>query len=478
MRLRFAPSPTGFLHIGNARTAIINNLLALKNKADLILRIEDTDMERSSLESEKSIINDLKWLGIEWSEGPDIGGNYGPYRQSERFDIYRKYTDKLLNEGKAYHCFCTSEEIDEMRKEAQKTGRNETYNGRCRNLSQEQKQKFLDEGRKPTIRFKVESDIDISFNDIIKGDVSFNSSNIGGDFIIVGSDKVPVYNYIVVIDDSLMKITHVVRGEDHLSNTPKQILIAKALQFELPQYAHMPLVMGDDRKKLSKRHGITSVNLYREEGYLPEALVNYISMLGWAADNEEEIISMNEIVKQFELSKIAASSAVFDFKKLKWMNGNYIRSLDNDELFNKMRPFLEKEYSLQDMDQNHVKEIIAFLKPYCELLEDINSQISHFFSNTIEYADEVKELLNSENGTKIIEASKKLFDSVLTEQNYHSDYINLVKEMTGSTGKNLFMPCRALITGSIHGPDLAETMRLYGYDKCKNRILAATKLMA
>ncbi len=476
MRLRFAPSPTGFLHIGNARTAIINNLLALKNKADFVLRIEDTDMERSSIESENSIINDLKWLGIEWTEGPDIGGNYGPYRQSERFDIYQKYTEKLLNEGKAYHCFCTPEEIDNMREEAQKTGRNETYNGKCRNLSKEQKQAFLDEGRKPTVRFKVDSDIDITFNDIIKGDISFNSSNIGGDFIIVRSDQIPVYNYIVVIDDSLMEISHVVRGEDHLSNTPKQILIAKALNFELPLYAHMPLVMGNDRKKLSKRHGITSVNIYREEGYLPEALVNYISMLGWAAENEEEIISLNEIVKQFELNKIAASSAVFDFKKLKWMNGNYIRTLENNELFNKMRPYLEKEYSLDNMDQNHIIEIITFLKPYCELLGDINDQIFHFFSDTIDYSSEVRELLKSENGVKIIAASKELFDSVLTEHNYHSDYINLVKEMTGATGKNLFMPCRALITGSIHGPDLAETMRLYGYDKCKKRILAACQL--
>ncbi|MDA3899758.1 MAG: glutamate--tRNA ligase [Spirochaetes bacterium] len=476
MRLRFAPSPTGFLHIGNARTAIINNLLSQKHNASLVLRIEDTDMERSSKESEDSIMKDLSWLGIQWTEGPDCGGDYGPYRQSERFDIYKEYTEKLLSEGKAYYCYCSAEETEQMRKEAQASGRNETYNGNCRNLTSEQKTRLEQEGRKPTIRFHVNPDKDISFNDTIKGSVSFNSSNIGGDFIIVRSDGIPVYNYIVVIDDALMKISHVIRGEDHLSNTPKQLLISQALGFDTPEYAHLPLVMGEDKKKLSKRHGITSVNLYREEGYLPEALVNYISMLGWASDDEEEILPISEIIKQFELTKIGASSAVFDFKKLRWMNGNYIRSTEGAKLLKLMYPFLSKEYDLKSYSDGWLIAVITFLTPYCELLSDINTQISHFLSDDIVYTDEIKELLLSEDGWKIVETTKELFDSKLTSDNFYSDYINLVKEKTGAKGKNLFMPCRSIMTGSIHGPDLAETMKLYDFGKCKIRANTAYNL--
>ena len=282
MRLRFAPSPTGYLHIGNARTAVVNYVIARKFNAAYVLRIEDTDMERSSAESERSILEDLSWLGIRWDEGPGAGGEYGPYRQSERFDIYRDYTRRLLENGSAYHCYCSPEELEAMRREAQAAGRPFVYPGRCRNLSEAEKKRLESEGRSPTVRFHVPEGRSIEVDDLIKGRVLFGSENIGGDFIIVRSDGVPMYNYIVIIDDALMKISHVIRGEDHLTNTPKQIMIARALDLPVPQYAHLALVLGPDRSKLSKRHGITSVKMYRREGYLPEALVNYLSMLGWA----------------------------------------------------------------------------------------------------------------------------------------------------------------------------------------------------
>jgi glutamyl-tRNA synthetase len=280
VRVRFAPSPTGFIHIGNVRTAVYNYIIAKKYNADFVLRIEDTDMERSMQEYEKMLMEDLKWLGIHWSEGPDIKGDFGPYRQSERFDIYNEYTKKLLQNGSAYHCYCTPEELDETRKSAAAANMPIVYSGKCKNLSPEDKKRYEAEGRKPSVRFNIPENTDIEIDDIIKGKVIFNSENIGGDFIIVRSDGVPVYNYIVVIDDVLMKITHVIRGEDHLSNTPKQMVIANALGVPFPKYAHLGLVLGPDRSKLSKRHGITSLRNFREQGYLPEALVNYLALLG------------------------------------------------------------------------------------------------------------------------------------------------------------------------------------------------------
>jgi len=323
MRVRFAPSPTGFLHIGNARTAVVNHLIAQKNNAEYIIRIEDTDRERSTRESEISILEDLKWLGIKWTEGPDKGGDFGPYRQSERDHIYREYTARLIKSGHAFRCFCSREEVEEEKNRC--VAENRPFLDKCRDISVEEQERLASEGREFTVKFRVPENESITFEDRIKGTVTFNSSNIGGDFIIVRSDGGPVYNYIVIIDDMLMEVTHVVRGEDHLSNTPKQILIGKALGIAVPDYAHLPLILGFDKKKLSKRHGITSVDLYRQEGYLPEALVNYLGLLGWSTETGEEILPADELVKLFDLSAIGKSPAVFDFQKLKWINGNYLK---------------------------------------------------------------------------------------------------------------------------------------------------------
>lgn len=472
MRVRFAPSPTGFLHIGNARTAILNYLIAKKYNAKLILRVEDTDTERSSKESEQSIYEDLKWLGLEWNEGPDLGGDFGPYRQSERFDIYKKYTDKLLAEEKAYYCYCSQEELDKMRDQANKDGKKFVYPGHCRNLSEEQKQKYIEEGRKPTVRFKVNENEEIKITDHIKGEVVFNSDNIGGDFIIVRSDGGPIYNYIVVIDDSLMEISHVIRGEDHLSNTPKQIMIARALGFKDPEYAHMPLVMGNDRKKLSKRHGITSVNLYKEEGYLPEALVNYIAMLGWASESGEEVFSVDELVKQIDINNLAKSSAIFDFKKLRWMNGIHIRNYDLEKIKNLFTPYIEKAgYDLSIIDNEWLTRVIDFIRIKCEVLADIGSAIKMFIEEIPEPEADALEMLKSEAGQTAIKAAFELINNnKITKENFADDFINQVKEMTGLKGKNLFMSCRAVLTSNLHGPDLAESLKLIGFEKCVKRI--------
>ncbi len=460
---RFAPSPTGFLHVGNARTAIFNYLIARKYKGKFILRIEDTDFERSKKEYENAIIEDLKWLGIDWDEGP--------YRQSERFDIYKEYTEKLLNKGLAYHCYCTPDELDKMRKECLRKGKMPKYNGRCRNLTEEQKRKFEKEGRKPTIRFKVEEGINIVINDLIRGKVEFNSSNIGGDFIIVRSDGVPVYNYIVVIDDYLMNITHVIRGEDHLSNTPKQILIAKALDFPIPQYAHHPLILGPDRSKLSKRHGITSVAKYREEGYLPEALFNYLSLLGWSSEDGKEIFSKEELIEAIDISRIGKSAAIFDFQKLKWLNGIYIRNYNIDRLTQLLVKFIEKDYDLSNYSKDWLKKFTETIRGNLEVLKDIKNWAKIFFDDIIEYDTEVLEFLENSEIIRILEEFENILKEVneITDENYKEIFKKIIKK-TNIKGKKLFMPIRAVITGKLSGPDLQATLVLIGKERILKRI--------
>jgi glutamyl-tRNA synthetase len=471
MRVRFAPSPTGFLHIGNARTAVINYLVSRKYGAKMVLRIEDTDMERSTGESELSIMDDLRWMGISWDEGPDKGGEYGPYRQSERFDIYRQYTEKLLAGGKAYHCYCTKEELEETRKGADGSTASFTYNGKCRNLSREETQRFIDEGRKPTVRFHVPENETVTIKDHLKGDTQFNSNNIGGDFIIVRSDGVPVYNYIVVIDDALMNITHVVRGEDHLSNTPKQILIGKALGLPIPEFAHMPLILGPDRSKLSKRHGITSVDLYRKEGYLPEALMNYLAMLGWATESGEEILPFDELLKHFELDGLGKSATVFDFQKLRWMNGQYIRSYAIPALTDLMIPYIEQAgFSPSSVPREKLESIIALLRGSCEVLSDIGRFIPIFLEDATIPDEEADAMLREDYAREIITAAADLIDKEINAENFAAELIHKIKDNSTQKGKKLFMPVRALVTGRLKGPDLEQALPLIGYENIKKRI--------
>ncbi len=462
MRLRY-------LHIGNARTAVINCLIARKEKATFVLRVEDTDRDRSTRESEESIINDLKWLGIDWNEGPDIGGDYGPYRQSERFDIYKMYTDKLLNEGSAFRCFCTSEEVEDQKKSAEKENR--PYHDRCRNLSPEEVTSLENEGRTHAIRFRVPSGKPVTVRDAVKGNVEFNSDNIGGDFVIVRTDGIPVFNYIVIIDDALMKISHVIRGEDHLPNTPKQVLVARALGLPEPEYAHLALVLGPDRSKLSKRHGITSVGMYRKEGYLPEALVNYLAMLGWATESGEEIMDIDTITSQIGLDRLAKSAAVFDFQKLRWMNNTYIKNYSLSSITDLFIPYLrEGGFDPDTMDRADLEKIIEVARNYCDVLSDITSIIGIFLNNVNEPDEEAGALLQEEDSVALIRAAKELLGNEITEENFTESMIPKIKEATSFKGKKLFMPVRALLTGRLKGPELDLALPLIGYERCKKRI--------
>ena len=356
-RVRFAPSPTGHLHIGNARTAILNWLFAKHTNGKFILRIEDTDPERSVEKYIEQIYEDLRWLGLNWDEGPDISGPYGPYRQSQRFSIYQKYAKQLIDEGKAYPCFCTPEELEQMRKESHAKGETGFYNRKCLHLSEEEKQKLLQEGRNPAIRFKVPDQTQVTFNDIVKDELNFDTENIS-DFVIMRSEGIPTYNFAVVVDDSLMKITHVIRGDDHVSNTPRQIMLYQAFGFELPQFAHIPMILGSDRTRLSKRHGATSLDQYRYQGYLPEALINFLSLLSWSSETGDEILSVERLIKEFDFNRISKSAAMFDFEKLNWMNGYYIRQANLNRIVELSIPYLKQaNFPIDDLQK--ISNIIA-----------------------------------------------------------------------------------------------------------------------
>jgi nondiscriminating glutamyl-tRNA synthetase len=463
MRVRFAPSPTGFLHIGNARTAIINYCISRKENAPFVLRIEDTDQDRSSLESEESIYADLKWLGLDWDEGPSAGGDKGPYRQSERYDLYQNYAQNLINSGHAYKCYCTKDELDELRA---KDG-SFSYPGTCRDLTVEEQNAKEAEGRSHVIRFRVPENEQIIIHDQIKGDIEFSSENIGGDFIVIRTDGSPIYNFIVTIDDYLMGITDVIRGEDHLSNTPKQIVVASSVGFREPVYAHLPLVLGSDKSKLSKRHGMTSVELYRSGGYLPEALFIYIAMLGWATESGEEILSQEEIIKEISIEKMAKSSAVFDFQKLKWVNSHYIRQYSLDVITNLFMPYIEEAgYKSDTIDRSNLKGIIDLIRGNCEVLPDIKNLIPIFLDDICIPDEDADKMLKEDYSADVIKTAHE----VIQKNPSMDDLLSEIKNSANQKGKKLFMPLRAMITGRLKGPELDKALPLIGYENIKKRI--------
>ncbi|HZK18911.1 MAG TPA: glutamate--tRNA ligase, partial [Clostridia bacterium] len=341
VRVRFAPSPTGPLHIGGARSALFNWLFARRYRGTFLLRIEDTDLERSNKQSEQNILSSLDWLGLDWDEGIEVGGPHGPYRQTERLDIYNDYVERLLASGYAYPCFCTGEELEKERQQQMAKGEMVRYSGKCRGLTEADRNRLEAEGRTPAIRFRVPGFGSVIVDDLVRGRVSFDCSEMG-DYIIRKSDGVPTYNFAVVIDDATMEISHVIRGEEHLSNTPRQVLIYKALGLNMPEFAHVSLILGKDRSKMSKRHGATSIEQYKEKGYLPEALVNFLALLGWSPGGEEEVLTLEEIYGKFSLDRVAKNPAVFDLEKLDWLNGHYIRNISLDRITDLAIPFLQR----------------------------------------------------------------------------------------------------------------------------------------
>ena len=480
IRVRFAPSPTGDLHIGGVRTALFNWLYAKKEKGTFILRIEDTDEARSTDQSTSIIIDALNWLQLNWQEGP---GNelpeYAPYYQMKRKElgIYQKYIDILIEKGFAYKCYCTPEEVEKMRQQALLSKLPPKYNGHCANLTEEEKQQKEKEGRTAVIRFKMPKEGNIEFNDIVRGHVSFENALLD-DFVLMKANGVPTYNFACVVDDYLMKITHVVRGDDHISNTPRQLNIFKALGWAMPQFAHLSMILGSDGARLSKRHGHTSVLEYRREGYLREALINYLALLGWSTSDSQQLFEHDELIEKFSLDRCNSSPATFDLTKLLWMNGEYIRKKSVDEIYDLFMDwikFTKQESIIENWDKTLLKKAIELEHEKIKLIKDIPALVEFFF----------KELEFDETAVNKVFLSEKTRDSakiVLTEtlnrlpkeelftpESLEQFARNLAVEKEIKTGQ-VFHPIRVAVSGRTQGPSLFHMMEVMGKDEVLNRI--------
>ena len=462
----FAPSPTGQLHVGNARTALFNWLLAHGHDGTFILRVEDTDTERSTRGSEVGILEDLRWLGLDWDEGPDIGGPHGPYRQSERLHLYASYANELIAGDHAYYCFCSPAKLESDRKEDLAAGRPPKYRGTCRNLPLEAARARIEAAERPVIRFKVPESTEVSFTDLVRGEVTFNTEVIG-DPVLVRSDGRPAYNFAVVVDDALMEITHVVRGEDHISNTPRQLLLYRALGFSPPHFAHLALVMGPDHSPLSKRHGATSVAEFRLKGYLPEALVNYLALIGWSpgASAEtpgvnDELLPVAELARRFAIEDVGHSAGVFDVEKLAWMNRYYMKvAAPGRVAAESMRYFLARGYVKRRTDAalDYVASVLPMAVGSVDRLEEIPDRLHFLFEFDPAAAllrEDVAHVVTEGGAREVILALADAIDGPLTDREAFRAAANRVRERTGLKGKALFHPIRVALTGSNGGPEL------------------------
>ncbi|MFY0544928.1 glutamate--tRNA ligase [Brevibacillus sp. H7] len=476
IRTRYAPSPTGHLHIGGARTALFNYLFAKHQGGKFIVRIEDTDQTRNVENAAEEQMKNLKWLGVQWDEGVDIGGPYGPYRQMDRLDIYRKYIDQLLAEGKAYYCYATKEELDAEREEQIARGETPRILEKHRNVTPEQREQFEKEGRVPSVHFLVPDDKVYVVNDLIRGEVTFESKEMG-DFVICRPDGIPTYNFAVVIDDYLMKISHVIRGEEHLSNTPRQLMIYEAFGWEPPQFAHLALILNQDGKKMSKRDEsiIQFIEQYRDLGFLPDAIVNFLVLLGWSPGGEEEIFSMEDLVKIFSMERVSKSPAVFDSTKMNWMNNYYLKREPLDTITDLCIPHLQKagfiEEELSEEKREWVRSIVALYQEQMSYCAQIVPLAALFFLEEVVYDEEAKAVLQEPQLPEVLASFKKHLEA---HSEYNVDTIKAVlKEVqkeTGHKGKALFMPIRVAATGQAHGRDLGETLYLLGRDKVLERV--------
>ncbi len=473
-RVRFAPSPTGDLHVGNARTALFNWLFAKHYGGDFILRIEDTDQERTSPVFEKSIREDLKWLSMEWDEGPEKGGMLGPYHQLKRLDIYDKYIRELLSAGKVYPCYCTEEELEAERASLRSMRMTPRYTGKCRKLTDKEREALEESGRRPALRFSVDKG-SIEFNDLIRGEMKFEGDAIG-DFIIVRSNRIPSYNFAAVVDDHLMEITHVIRGEDHLSNTAIQILLYKALDFEPPVFAHHSLVLGKDRTKLSKRHGSVTVREFRSRGILSPALLNYLSLLGGSVGEGKEVASMEEIINMFSLERAGKSGAIFDEDKLKWLNAIYIRRCDVDELTELLLPFIgEAGYDVDLMSRGWLHQVVEALRDNLVTLADVGLYLDIFIDDRYSISDEARAIL-IEDAAAVKVLHEELAQRNIPEQDFYHDLIRSVRRKTGLKAKNLFLPIRAAVTGRTSGPELEKVFAILGKESIVRRLERAMQI--
>jgi glutamyl-tRNA synthetase len=482
-RVRIAPSPTGPLHIGTARTALFNYLHARHTGGTFILRLEDTDVARSSIAYEKDILDGLHWLGLRWDEGPDVAGEaargpHAPYRQMERLPLYAAAAEQLLTEDRAYPCYCTPEELDAERKRLEALKLPPRYSGRCAKLTAEQRAAFEAEGRRPALRFRV-GEGTVVIDDLVRGRVEIDVSNLGGDFVIVRADGTPLYHFVVVVDDAAMEITLVIRGEDHLSNTPKHVLLFRALGHEPPAFAHLPLILNPDRTKMSKRKSQTAIDDYKAEGFIPEALVNYLSLLGWSTGSEEEVLSLDELVERFDLAEVNKAGAVFDRERLEWLNGQWIRRLDPDDLVERLRPFLETELEAGRIErmpaEGELKALLPVVQERLPRLGAIGELVGFLWVDAVEVepallvpkrwdAATTVEGLRAARET-IAEVGRVSFEADELEPPLRS-----LAEARGWKAGDLFMAIRVAVTGRTATPPLFDTLVALGYERALERL--------
>ena len=476
VRVRIAPSPTGHLHLGTARTALYNYLYAKRFGGTFVLRLEDTDEVRSHEDYTQDILDGLKWLGLSWDEGPDIGGPYPPYRQTQKIDHYSHFANELISRGQAYLCYATPEELVALKEEQKEGGLAPRYDNRGRDLTDAARKQYEEEGRIPSVRFIIDEPRIVTWHDKIKGDIAIDSADLGGDMVIVKSNGVAIYNFAVVIDDIDMKMTHVIRGEDHIHNTAKQLLIYEALDQPVPQFAHAPLIFDIERQKLSKRkHGETvHITYYRNQGYMPEAIINYLTQMSWTHPEGKEIYTLEEACSLFDLDKVSKSPAVFDIARLNWFNGHYIRSLPLALITERAMPYLTA-YDTASYSQAEIESMVASVRESLTTLSEVAPALKFFFDSKIEVSDPADQaVLATENAAKVL---KKLLES-LGSLPFHDapgckKVVDGLGKELGVKGKELYWPIRVALSGRTHGPDLGATISILGEKRIRARIEAA-----
>jgi len=479
VRVRFAPSPTGIPHVGNIRTALFNWLFARRYGGSFILRIEDTDVTRKVEGAAQAILDSLRWLGLDWDEGPDVGGDYGPYFQSQRLDLYHDAARRLVEQGSAYRCYCSPQRLEEMRKEQVKRKQPPGYDRRCRDLSDGERAEFEARGITPVVRFKMPLEGPIRFDDIIRGEVVFEAATLD-DLVLLKSDGFPTYHLANVVDDHLMKISHVLRADEWLSSTPRHIMLYDALGLEPPQYAHLPMILGSDRAKLSKRHGATSVMDYRDEGYLPDAVLNFLALLGWSLDDKTDIISRDELMASFSLDRVGNTGAIFNRDKLLWMNGVYIRELSVDEMVEQSIPFLERGLPgtvQRPLSREYLQQIVPLVQERVKVLSELPELTDFFFVDELDYDAGLlyKKGIDREGAAAALRVCGERLESCPFDAASLEGVLRpLAEELELKTGV-LFGLLRVAVTGRTAAPPLFETMEVLGSERCLKRIEAALR---
>jgi glutamyl-tRNA synthetase len=470
VRVRFAPSPTGYLHVGGARTALFNWLFARKHKGKFILRIEDTDLERSTVESEEGLLNDMRWMGLDWDEGPGIGGPHGPYRQSERTALYKKAAETLLHNGSAYRCFCTEEKLEEKRKLAEGEHRAPHYDGTCLRLSKEEVEKRLAANTPYVVRVKAPHK-DYHVDDLVRGRVEWKAETLG-DFIILRSNGMPVYNFCVVVDDSDMEISHVIRAEEHLTNTHRQLILYEALGRKTPIFAHVSLILGPDKSKLSKRHGATAVGQFGIDGFLKSAMINFLALLGWNEGTNEEIYTLEALIEKFSLERINPAPAVFDHVKLTWMNGQHIRGLPDAQYLGFVKPLLQQGFANDPRVADPVvcDNLCLLVKPALALLTDITKVVQPILHGGAPENDEAAQVLQAPEVPALMTALREEYATCDWAREPLNTAMKAAGKKAGAKGKGLFMPIRVQLTGNCHGPDLLGIMEVLGRAETLRRL--------